>query len=227
MADKELTDVDGVGESKAEALREEGFENVEALRKASQDRIAETEGVGKALAARIKADVGGLEVEEDVEEEFIPEEEEEEEEVAEVVSAAELSDKTPEIDGETRDALKKRAAQNNPSFKRQDHHKKKRVPADSWRKLRGSNSKRRKNNKGKGAEVNVGYRTPEKARGLHPSGFEEVQVHRPEDLDGVDPETQAVRIGSSVGGRKRERIEERALEEGVRVLNPTHVEEEG
>jgi large subunit ribosomal protein L32e len=227
MAEKEeLTEVDGVGESKAEALRGAGFDNVEALRKASQDRIAETEGIGKALAARIKADVGGLEVEEEAEEEFVPEEEEEQEEVTEVVSAAELSDKTPDIDDETRDALNKRAAQDNPSFKRQDHHKKKRVPADSWRKLRGSNSKRRKNNKGKGAEVNHGYRTPEEARGLHPSGFEEVQVHRPEDLDGVDPDTQAVRIGSSVGGRKRERIEERALEDGVRVLNPTHVEEE-
>ncbi|MDZ7688009.1 MAG: 50S ribosomal protein L32e [Halobacteriales archaeon] len=225
MAEKELTDIDGVGESKAEALREAGFETVEDLRKASQERIAETEGVGKALAARIKADVGGLEVEE-TEEEFVEEEEEEEEEVGEVVSAVELSDKTPEIDDETRDALRKRADQNNPSFKRQDHHKKKRVSADSWRRLRGSNSKRRKNKKGKGAEVNVGYRTPAKARGLHPSGFDEVLVHRPEELDDVDSDTQAVRIGSSVGGRKRERIEERALDDGVRVLNPTHVQED-
>jgi len=226
MAEKELTDVDGVGESKAEALREEGFETVEALKNAPQERIAETDGVGKALAARIKADVGGLEVEEEVEEEFVEEQEEEQKEVAEVVSAAELSDKTPELDDETRDALNKRRAQNNPSFKRQDHHKKKRVDPDSWRRLRGSNSKRRKNNKGKGAEVNVGYRKPAGARGLHPSGFEEVQVHRPEDLDDVDSDTQAVRIGSSVGGRKRESIEERALEEGVRVLNPTQVQEE-
>ncbi len=228
MSDKkELTDVDGVGETKAEALREAGFETVEDLQSASQERIAETEGIGKALAARIKADVGGLEVEEEVEEEFVEEEEEEvEEEVAEVVSAVELSDKTPELDDETRDALKKRAAQNNPSFKRQDHHKKKRVKADSWRKLRGQNSKRRKNIKGKGAEVNVGYRTPSKARGLHPSGFDEILVHRPDELDDVNPETQAVRIGGGVGGRKRERIEERALDEGIRVLNPTHVKEE-
>ncbi|MFP4188738.1 MAG: 50S ribosomal protein L32e [Halobacteriales archaeon] len=223
---EELTDVDGVGESKAETLREAGYETVEDLKRASQDDLSETEGVGKALAARIKADVGGLEVEE-TEEEFVEEEDEEEEgEVAEVVSAASLSDKTPELDDETRDALKKRAAQNNPSFKRQDHHKKKRVSADSWRKLRGTNSKRRKNIKGKGAEVGVGYGKPAEARGLHPSGFEEVLVHRPEDLDGVDSDTQAVRIGSSVGGRKRERIEERALDDEIRVLNPTHVEGE-
>ena len=222
---EQLTDVDGVGESKAETLREEGYETVEDLKRASQDELAETEGVGKALAARIKADVGGLEVEE-TEEEFVEEEEEEKDEVTEVVSAASLSDKTPELDDETADALAKRAAQNNPSFKRQDHHKKKRVSADSWRKLRGTNSKRRKNIKGKGAEVGIGYGKPAEARGLHPSGFEEVLVHRPEDLDDVDPDTQAVRIGSSVGGRKRERIEERALDEEVRVLNPTHVEGE-
>jgi large subunit ribosomal protein L32e len=221
---EELTDVDGVGESKAETLREAGYETVEDLKRASQDELADTEGVGKALAARIKADVGGLEVEE-TEEEFV-EEEEEEGEVAEVVSAASLSDKTPDLDDETADALAKREAQNNPSFKRQDHHKKKRVSADSWRKLRGTNSKRRKNIKGKGAEVGIGYGKPAEARGLHPSGFEEVLVHRPEDLDDVDPDTQAVRIGSSVGGRKRERIEERALDEEVRVLNPTHVEGE-
>ncbi|MCX2818566.1 50S ribosomal protein L32e [Haladaptatus sp. F3-133] len=222
---EQLTDVDGVGESKAETLREAGYETVEDLKRASQDELAETENVGKALAARIKADVGGLEVEE-TEEEFVEEEEEEEGEVAEVVSAASLSDKTPELDDETRDALDKRAAQNNPSFKRQDHHKKKRVSADSWRKLRGNNSKRRKNIKGKGAEVGIGYGKPAEARGLHPSGFEEVLVHRPEDLDDVDADTQAVRIGGSVGGRKRERIEERALDEEVRVLNPTHVEGE-
>lgn len=222
---EQLTDVDGVGESKAETLREEGYETVEDLKRASQDELAETEGVGKALAARIKADVGGLEVEE-TEEEFVEEEEEEKDEVTEVVSAASLSDKTPELDDDTADALAKRAAQNNPSFKRQDHHKKKRVSADSWRKLRGTNSKRRKNIKGKGAEVGIGYGKPAEARGLHPSGFEEVLVHRPEDLDDVDPDTQAVRIGSSVGGRKRERIEERALDEEVRVLNPTHAEGE-
>jgi large subunit ribosomal protein L32e len=221
---EQLTDVDGVGETKAETLREEGYETVEDLKRASQDELAETEGVGKALAARIKADVGGLEVEE-TDEEFV-EEQEEEEEVAEVVSAASLSDKTPELDDETADALAKREAQNNPSFNRQDHHKKKRVSADSWRKLRGTNSKRRKNIKGKGAEVGIGYGKPAEARGLHPSGFEEVLVHRPEDLDDVDPDTQAVRIGSSVGGRKRERIEERALDEEVRVLNPTHMEGE-
>ncbi len=66
---EEITDIDGVGESKAEALRDAGYETVEDLRGATQDEVAETESVGKALAARIKADVGGVEVDEETEEE--------------------------------------------------------------------------------------------------------------------------------------------------------------
>lgn len=221
---EELTDIDGVGEAKAEALRDAGFESVDDVRRASQDDLSEADGVGKALAARIKADVGGLEVEEEVEEiEEVGAEPEEEEEAEPVVSAASLADKQPELSEETEEALGKRRRQkrNRPSFKRQDHHKKKRVPT-SWRRPQGSHSKRRKQVKGKGATAGVGHRSPTEARGLHPSGFEEVLVHRPEDLDGLDADTQAVRIAGGVGGRKRERIEERALDEEIRVLNPTY-----
>ena len=63
-------------------------------------------------------------------------------------------------------------------------------------------------------------------RGLHPSGFEEVRVHNTDDLEGVDGDSQAVRIASKVGARKRERIEEEAEDAGIRVLNPTYVEVE-
>ncbi|MDY6779502.1 MAG: 50S ribosomal protein L32e [Halobacteria archaeon] len=227
----ELTDVEGVGETKAESLREAGYEEVDDLREATQDDLSEVDGVGKALAARIKADVGGLEVEEveeeEVEEEGVEEEEEveEEAEVRDVVSAASLSDKTPELDDETREALKKRNSASKPDFKRQDYHKKKRVP-ESWHRPRGSHSRQRKEKKSRGANAGVGHRTQTEVRGLHPSGFEEVLVHRPDDLDDVDPDTEAVRIGGSVGGRKRERIEEKALEEEIRVLNPTHVRQQ-
>ncbi|MFC6724765.1 eL32 family ribosomal protein, partial [Halobium palmae] len=60
----------------------------------------------------------------------------------------------------------------------------------------------------------------------HPSGFEEVRVHNTGDLDGVDPDTQAVRIAGGVGGRKRERIEDECEDREIRVLNPTYVEVE-
>lgn len=64
QAPEKLTDIDGVYETKTEALRDEGYETVEDLREATQDEIAETEGIGEALAARIKADVGDVEAEE-------------------------------------------------------------------------------------------------------------------------------------------------------------------
>lgn len=54
----DLTEVAGVGQNKAEALWEAGYTNVTALQTANQSALAEVEGIGNALAARIKADVG-------------------------------------------------------------------------------------------------------------------------------------------------------------------------
>ncbi|MBE0527530.1 MAG: hypothetical protein IH631_11355, partial [Candidatus Thorarchaeota archaeon] len=56
---------------------------------------------------------------------------------------------------------------------------------------------------------------------------EEVLVHRPADLEGLDAEIQAVRIGSSVGGRKRQSIIAEADAKFLRVLNPGTTEEIG
>ncbi|MFC7154186.1 50S ribosomal protein L32e [Halomarina halobia] len=228
----ELTDISGVGEAKAEALREAGFETVDDVRRASQEDLARADGVGNALAARIKADVGGLEIREEEETEAEVEDETPEEEAAVEAEEVEtelrprgLDDKTPELDDETDRLLAQRKREGKPAFRRQDYHKKKRTP-ESWRRPRGGLSKQRRGFKGKGPKVHSGYRTPTDVRGLHPSGFEEVRVHNVADLEGVDGDTQAVRIASSVGARKRERIEEEAEDAGVRVLNPTYVEVE-
>ncbi|QSG12372.1 Ribosomal protein L32E [Halapricum desulfuricans] len=224
-----LTDISGVGDAKAEALREAGFETVDDVRAASQEELAETEGVGNALAARIKADVGGLEVSEEaegeVEEEEPEAEEEPEEEVETELQPRGLASKTPDLDEGTERLLTQRKRVGKPQFNRQDYHKKKRTPT-SWREPRGGLSKQRKGVKGKGPKVEAGFRTPEEVRGLHPSGFEEVRVHNVDDLEDVDGDTQAVRIASKVGARKRERIEEAAEDAEIRVLNPTYVEVE-
>jgi len=230
MADdpETLEDISGVGDSKAEALREAGFESVEDIKAASQDDLSSADGIGNALAARIKADVGGLEVETETEAE-VEEEGEEEAEAAEDVETElqprGLADKTPDLDDETARLLAQRHRVGGPQFNRQDHHKKKRV-STSWRKPRGDLSKQRRGIKGKGATVEAGFRTPKAARGKHPSGFEEVRVHNVDDLEGVDGDVEAVRIASKVGARKRERIEEEAEDAGIRVLNPTYVEVE-
>ncbi|HET7325423.1 MAG TPA: 50S ribosomal protein L32e [Halococcus sp.] len=221
----ELTDVSGVGAERAEDLREAGFETVEDLRRAEQSDLSAVDGVGNALAARIKADVGGLEVEAEPETEVEEEEPEAEEEIETELRPRGLVEKTPDLDDETGRLLTARRRTSSPQFNRQDHHKKKRV-STSWRKPRGQLSKQRRGIKGKGAKVEAGYRTPQSVRGRHPSGFEEVRVENTDDLEGVDGDTQAVRIGSTVGGRKRERIEEQAEDDGIRVLNPTYVEVE-
>jgi large subunit ribosomal protein L32e len=222
---EELTDIGGVGEPKAEALREAGFETIEDVRGASQDDLASVDEVGMALAARIKADVGGLEVSEEVEAEVETEEAVETEEVETELRPRGLVDKTPELGEEAERLLAERRRVGKPAFNRQDHHKKKRV-STSWRRPRGQLSKQRRGIKGKGDTVGAGFRTPEAVRGLHPSGFEEVHVHNTDDLEGVDGDVQAVRIASAVGGRKRERIEDLAEERGIRVLNPTYEEVE-
>jgi large subunit ribosomal protein L32e len=225
---QEIEDIGGVGPSKAEALREAGYESIEDLKAASQSELADIDGVGNALAARIKADVGGLEVSEETEaevEEDTEEELEESEDVETELRPRGHADKTPDLDDEAARALVQKRRQGKPQFNRQDYHKKKRTPT-SWRQPRGNLSKQRRGIKGKGATVEAGYRSPAAARGLHPSGFEEVRVHNADDLEGVDPDSEAVRIASGVGGRKRERIEDVCEDREIRVLNPTYVEVE-
>ena len=222
----ELTDISGVGASKADALREVGFETVEDVRGADQAALTEADGVGNALAARIKADVGGLEVDSTTEAEVEEEgEEEADEDVETELQARGHADKTPDLDDETARLLAQRHRVGGPQFNRQDYHKKKRVPT-SWRKPRGDLSKQRRGIKGKGDTVEAGFRSPKAVRGKHPSGFEEVRVHNTDDLEGVDGDSEAVRIASKVGARKRERIEEEAEDAGIRVLNPTYEEVE-
>jgi large subunit ribosomal protein L32e len=222
----ELTDISGVSESKAETLREAGYSSVDHIRGASQDELADVDSVGMALAARIKANVGDLEVTEDVEAEIEAEEEPEPAEEAETeLQPRGLVDKTPELDEREERLLEQRRTVGKPQFNRQDHHMKQRVPT-SWRRPRGQLSKQRKGVKGKGDTVEAGFRTPEAVRGRHPSGFEEVRVYNVDDLEGVDGDREAARIASKVGARKREHIEEVAEDQGIRVLNPTYEEVE-
>jgi len=121
-------------------------------------------------------------------------------------------------------AVRKRVKSRKPDFKRQESWRYKRVEK-SWRKPRGLDSKMRKRVKGWPKSVAVGYRGPKEARGLHPSGYVEVLVRNVDDVSKVDPETQAVRIGHTVGARKRVEILARAGERGIHVLNPKRVVE--
>ena len=127
----------------------------------------------------------------------------------------------PVLDEATQEALVLRAAQKKktPSFRRTEWFRYKRLSRSGWRAPHGMDSKQRRNYKYRGSLVRVGHGKVAAARGLHPSGFQEVMVHNLNDLESIDPETQAARVGRTVGGRKREFIHARADELGIRVLN--------
>jgi len=122
-------------------------------------------------------------------------------------------------------AIRKRIKSKKPNFKRQESWRYKRVEK-SWRKPRGLDSKMRKKVKGWPQSVKVGYRGPKKLRGLHPSGYAEVLIRTVDDVNEVDPKTQAIRIAHTVGAKKRVEISARAIEKGIHILNPKQVREE-
>ena len=127
----------------------------------------------------------------------------------------------PILDDATKAALLLRAEQKKltPNFLRTEWFRYKRLSRSGWRRPKGMDNKQRRNYKYRGAMVRVGHGKVAAARGLHSSGFREVMVMNPNDLEAIDPETEAARVGRTVGGRKRERIHDRADELGVRILN--------
>ena len=110
------------------------------------------------------------------------------------------------------------------TFKR-DGFGKKRQLSDSWRKPRGQHNKQREQKKAKGALPKPGFGSPVAVRSMHPSGFFEVLVTSLKELEGLDPKTQAVRLGATVGSRKRIIIQEQAVARGLKVLNARVVKE--
>jgi len=127
----------------------------------------------------------------------------------------------PELDDATKAALQLRAEQKkkSPSFRRTEWFRYKRLSKSGWRKPSGMDNKQRRNYKYRGSLVRIGHGKVAGARGLHSSGFREVMVHNTNDLDAINPATEAARVGATVGGRKREKIHNRADELGIRVLN--------
>jgi large subunit ribosomal protein L32e len=110
-------------------------------------------------------------------------------------------------------------------FKRPESWKYKRL-GEKWHKPRGAKNPARRGAAGRPALPSVGHRKPRDQRGLHPSGLEEVLVHRPEDLEGLSKDSHIVRIAGPVGRRKRELIFAEAKKIGIRVVQNEPVSSE-
>jgi large subunit ribosomal protein L32e len=115
-------------------------------------------------------------------------------------------------------AARKKVSSKRPKFIRQESWRYDRL-AENWRKPKGKDNKMRKQKAGVPALVKVGYRGPRDARDLHPSGYTDNIVYNVDDLAGLDPKKDAVRMGRTVGTRKRKAIVEEATKLGLKVLN--------
>lgn len=129
----------------------------------------------------------------------------------------------PKLDDDQRSALGIRRLKNavRPAFRRHEWWRYKKLGGKTapWRVPSGIHSKVRRHFKYRPPVVSIGYGGPAAVRGLHPSGFEEVLVHNVADLSEVNKETQAARIGGTVGGRKAKLIQAEADKRGIRILN--------
>lgn len=240
MTVKSFKELPGLKDENIRQLEEMGIKSVSDLATALNDDakakevIKNLSGVGPKTAEKWKDALSGVAEEktkaEPVEKEQKPKAKKAEKVTEIVESEAEIVEETeddvyrvkakPELSEERTDALTKRAiiSGRRPAFKRQEWFRYSKL-GDMWRRPKGIHSKMKRNLKRRPPVVDIGFRGPVEARGLHPSGFEEVLVHNVDMLENIDPKVQAVRIGGTVGTRKRIQIEDRAEELGIRVLN--------
>ena len=116
-------------------------------------------------------------------------------------------------------ALRDEVAQSRPKAKRYESWRYKRLET-TWRKPKGvDNHQRKQKSRGRPGIVKVGYGGPKISLGLHPSGYTDNLVHNINDLERLDPKTDGVRLGHSVGTKKRKEIVTKAIEKKFKVFN--------
>ena len=111
------------------------------------------------------------------------------------------------------------AAKSRPAFIRPESWRYKRLET-SWRKPKGvDNHQRKQKSRGRPGLVKIGYGGPKESYGLHPSGYTDNLVYNLNDLEKLDPKTDGVRLGHSVGTKKRIAIMAKAIEKKFKVFN--------
>ena len=114
--------------------------------------------------------------------------------------------------------IKSNLRKKRPSFNRIESWRLKRVK-NSWRKSRGIDSQTRMKTKSGVKSPSIGYRSPKKVRGIHPSGYEEVRVFNINDLKGLNNKKHALKLSRRLGAKKRIALIDYAQNRGFKVLN--------
>jgi large subunit ribosomal protein L32e len=223
---KEFEALKGVGKVKAKLLYDNGFDSMDKLKKAKIKDLTKLKGVTEKNAKEI---LDQIKEKKEKPTKKTPEKKEKEEtkekkaDVVEIVEEKKGAYKPkikPHLNEREKEQLviRRQIKKRTPHFLRDEGFRYKRIPKN-WRRPTGYTSKLRINLKYRPSKVRVGFRAPKVVRGLHASGFEEVMIHTVKELDRIDPKKQAVRIGGTVGTKKRLEIAKRADELNIRVLN--------
>ena len=115
--------------------------------------------------------------------------------------------------------IRKKVSKNRPKFIRPESWRYKRLET-TWRKPKGvDNHQRKQKSRGRPGLVKVGYGGPRISKGLHPSGYTDNLVHNLQELAKLDPKIDGVRLGHSVGTKKRKEILNIAIEKKFKVFN--------
>ncbi|MCR4335002.1 MAG: hypothetical protein NUV57_00505 [archaeon] len=94
--------------------------------------------------------------------------------------------------------------------------KKSKAKWNKWRFPRGIDVSHEMN---EGYSPKEGFRTPKEFRDVHPSGYREFNVKKISDINNV-PDKHAIRVASGIGRKKKLAIVDKAIEKGIKVLNP-------
>jgi large subunit ribosomal protein L32e len=223
---KEFEALKGVGKAKAKLLYDNGYESLEKLKKAKMKDLTKIKGISEKNAKEIldqlkeKKAVPAKKADETKEQVEQKQEKTAEVEIVDQKEGAYQPKIKPQLNEKEKEQLviRRQIKKRTPYFLRDEGFRYKRIPKN-WRRPTGYTSKLRINLKYRPSKVRVGFRAPKLVRGLHASGFEEVMVHTVKELDAIDPKKQAVRIGGTVGTKKRLEISKRADELAIRVLN--------
>lgn len=226
---KEFEALKGVGKVKAKLLYDNGFDSMEKLRKAKVNDLTKLKGITEKNAKEILNQVKEKKQKTPRKTQEKPEKKDAEEQTDKKAEAVEIVEEKegaykpkikPQLSDKEKEQLviRRQIKRRTPYFLRDEGFRYKRIPKN-WRRPTGYTSKLRINLKYRPSKVRVGFRSPKIVRGLHASGFEEVMVHNAKELDKIDAKKQAVRIGGTVGTKKRLEIVKRADELNIRILN--------